>query len=204
MNNTDVVMGHIGFGTSSLYPSMFNGASGLLGLCPAVPVLGSRERTLKKGDLVYVDIAFGMDGYHTDTTQIYSFGAAPSRETLEIQAHLLNLEQKAASLLYPGALPCDIYETILTLVDPRIQDRFMGLPGRTVPFIGHGVGLFVDEYPVLAKGFTQPLECGMTLALEPKVGLDGIGMVGSENTYLVTEDGGQCLTGGPRSIIVCG
>ena len=71
----------------------------------------------------------------------------------------------------------------------------MGLPENKVGFVGHGIGLAVDEYPVLAKGFDQPLEEGMVMAVEPKVGLQGLGMVGIENTFEVTKGGGKSLTG---------
>lgn len=71
----------------------------------------------------------------------------------------------------------------------------MGYKNRKVNFLGHGIGLHIDEYPVIAKGFTEPLELGMAIALEPKIGIEGIGMVGVENTFLVTENGGRCITG---------
>ena len=105
-------------------------------------------------------------------------------------------------MLKPGAISADIYEAVTAAVNKDFQKSFMGVNGRTVPFIGHGVGLNVDEMPVLAKGFTAPLEENMTIAIEPKIGLDGIGMVGSENTYLVTKSGGLSLTGLPRELDV--
>ena len=61
--------------------------------------------------------------------------------------------------------------------------------------------LTIDGWPVLAKGFDTPLEAGMTLALEPKFGIAGVGMVGVENTFEVTENGGVCLTGDNYEII---
>jgi len=70
-----------------------------------------------------------------------------------------------------------------------------------VPFLGHGIGLAVDELPVIAPGFDEPLELGMTVALEPKKGIKGVGMVGTENTYLVTDRGGISLTGNSRGLI---
>jgi len=87
-------------------------------------------------------------------------------------------------------------------VKEEYKHIFMGAKGRTVPFIGHGTGLNVDEMPVIAKGFTAPLEEGMTIAIEPKIGIDGVGMVGSENTYLVTKSGGESLTGEQRELDV--
>jgi len=77
----------------------------------------------------------------------------------------------------------------------------MGLGGNKVSFIGHGIGLVIDSWPVLAKGFDEPFEAGMTMAVEPKTGIEGVGMVGVENTFEVTESGGVCLTGGDYGIV---
>lgn len=202
MRNADVVLGHIGFAESSLYPSVFNGASGLVGLCPAAPVLGSRDVKLKDGDLVYVDIGFGIDGYNVDKTIIYSYKKPQPEYVNEIHSHCLELERKAASMLRCGVKPSDIYDTVYSHVKPELRDCFMGTKSRTVPFLGHGVGLFIDEYPVIAKGFNEPLQCGMTLAIEPKIGISGVGMTGSENTYLITEEGAVSLTGPARDIVL--
>lgn len=203
MRNADVVLGHIGFAESSLYPSVFNGASGLVGLCPAAPVLGSREVSLKKGDLMYIDIGFGMDGYNVDKTLVFSYQTPQPEWVNDIHRHCLELERKAVSMLRTGEKPSHIYEAVCNQVKPEHQERFMGTTGRTVRFIGHGVGLYIDEYPVIAKGFDQPLLKGMTIAIEPKIGIDGVGMVGSENTYLVTDTGAESITGVAREIIVC-
>ena len=60
----------------------------------------------------------------------------------------------------------------------------------------------IDEPPVIAKGFDEPLAEGMVIALEPKRGVAGVGMVGSENTYLVTPNGGKSLTGNHPGLMV--
>jgi len=197
MRNVDAVLGHVAFGESSLYPSAFNGASGTNGLCPAVPALGNRDRHLKNGDLIYVDLGAGIDGYHIDKTIVLSYKSPQPEYVIRAHQHCLELERLAVSMLKPGAKPADIYEAVTASVNEEFRSNFMGAKGRTVPFIGHGVGLNVDEMPVIAKGFTAPLEEGMTIAIEPKIGIDGIGMVGSENTYLVTKNGGESLTGKP-------
>jgi Xaa-Pro aminopeptidase len=62
----------------------------------------------------------------------------------------------------------------------------MGYGTRRVEFLGHGIGLEIAENPVIARGFDEPLQEGMVIALEPKKGIRGIGMVGTENTFLVT------------------
>jgi Xaa-Pro aminopeptidase len=81
-------------------------------------------------------------------------------------------------------------------------EGFMGLGNNKVPFLGHGIGLCIDEWPVLANRFDKALREGMTLAVEPKIGLPGIGMVGSENTYEVTPSGAVSLSG-KRCELIC-
>ena len=95
-------------------------------------------------------------------------------------------------MLRPGAVPAEIYEKISACVDPAFREGFM----NGCKFIGHSIGLTMDETPVLARGFNEPLQTGMTLAIEPKIALEGVGLVGCENTYEVVADGpAQPLTG---------
>jgi Xaa-Pro aminopeptidase len=77
----------------------------------------------------------------------------------------------------------------------------MGYGNRQVKFLGHGIGLEIDEFPVIAKGFDSPLQENMVLALEPKKGIKDVGMVGIENTFIVTPSGGKCITGFNRGLI---
>jgi Xaa-Pro dipeptidase len=67
--------------------------------------------------------------------------------------------------------------------------------------VGHGVGLELDEFPVLAQGFKAPLQAGQTIAIEPKFVIPGQGVIGIENTYAVSEGGGIKLTDLPDDIV---
>lgn len=201
MFQNETVAGQYGFGENSLYPTSFDGPGGMRGLSPVIASIGSGERRLKKGDLAFIDIAFGIDGYHTDKTQVYSFGAEPSAQAQKAHRRCMDIIEAAAALMVPGAIPDEIYRKAVPLEDKEFMQNFMGFGGKTVGFLGHGIGLVVDELPIIAPGFHIPLEAGMTIALEPKKGIEGQGMVGPEETYVVTETGGRCLTGGGREII---
>jgi Xaa-Pro aminopeptidase len=85
--------------------------------------------------------------------------------------------------------------------DSPFEENFMGLGGEKVRFLGHGVGLELDDLPVLASGFETPLQPGMTIAVEPKIFFPGRGGVGIEDTYLITETGFEKLTLSPSEII---
>jgi len=201
MFQTEIIGGQFGFGENSLYPTSFDGPGGMKGMCPAAPIIGDRERLLNKGDLVFVDIGYGINGYHTDRTQVYMFGAKPPEWLERIHGQCKQIQKQTAGLLKPGGVPADIYRTVMDVVPPEFLPDFMGFSGRTVKFLGHGVGLQVDEYPAIAAGFTEPLVENTTLAVEPKKGVKGFGMVGVEDTYVVTGGGGRCVTGGEKDII---
>ena len=70
----------------------------------------------------------------------------------------------------------------------------MGRGDQHVGFCGHGVGLEVDELPVLTKRSETALAPGMVIAIEPKFGFPDAGIVGVEDTFVVTETGSEKLT----------
>ncbi len=197
----EIEVGQLGFGESSLYPTSFDGPGGCYGMGPAAPILGSRERKLAKGDLVFIDNACGVEGYQTDKTMTYMFGAPIPDEAIRIHLKCVDIQQEMASLLKPGILPSEIYGRIMGGLDPEFLENFMGYGTRKAQFLGHGVGLLVDEIPVIARGFDEPLQEGMTIALEPKKGVKGVGMVGIENTFVVTPGGGRSITGRSPGLI---
>ncbi len=202
MFNVDIAVAQLGFGESSIYPTSFDGPGGCVGIGPAAPVLGSRERRLRKGDLVFVDIGCGLDGYQTDKTLTYMFGQPLPDDVIAVHRQCVEIEQRLAALLRPGAIPSEIYATILGGLDAEFLKNFMGFGSRRANFLGHGVGLQIDESPVIAEGFDEPLVAGMTLALEPKKGVAGVGMVGTENTFVVTPTGGRSITGGHPGLML--
>jgi len=201
MFDTEVVLGHIAFGESSIYPTSFNGPGGNYGMGPAVPLIGNRKRKLAKGDLVFIDIGFGVEGYHTDKTLTYVFGGEPAWNVAQEHTMCVEIQDRLAQMLKPGAVPSVLYENIMTGLPPEFLKNFMGFGNRQVKFLGHGIGLVIDEIPVIAAGFDTPLEENMVLALEPKKGIENVGMVGIENTFIVTSRGGKCITGFSRGLV---
>jgi Xaa-Pro dipeptidase len=195
MFESEIVLGLIGFGESSIYPTYLDSPGGNAGMSPAVPLLGSRDRKLHDGDLVFVDIGCGYQGYHTDKTMTYVFRNGLPQPVVDIHRKCVEIQDEIASFLKPGAVPSRIYEDFVAGLEPSFLENFMGYGTRKVQFVGHGIGLEIAETPVIAKGFDEPLEENMVIALEPKKGIKGIGMVGIENTFVVTPGGGRSITG---------
>jgi len=199
----DISIGQVGFGTNALCPTWFDGPGGSHGNGPWAPFSADPRRKLQKGDPVFVDVAFGMRGYHSDKTQVYFFGGEPPQDFVKAHRFCVDIQKQLAAMLKPGEIPSKIYESVMASIPADDGERFMGVsPGNRVKFLGHGVGLNIDDFPVIAKGFDEPLEENMVLALEPKYALWGFGMAGVEDTYRVSPNGGECLTGGGRDVIV--
>ncbi|MEJ2716165.1 MAG: M24 family metallopeptidase [Deltaproteobacteria bacterium] len=94
----------------------------------------------------------------------------------------------------PGVKAEALYQTACDLAaESGLHDRFMGYP-TPVRFVGHGIGIEVDELPVVGLGSPHTLEEGMVLAIEPKFFFPGEGLAGLENTFVVTEQGLERLT----------
>ncbi len=201
MFDTEIILGQIGFGESSIYPSYFNGPGGNYGMSPSVPLIGSRDRKLKSGDLVFIDAGCGYDGYNTDKTMTYMFKKSLPEYAIEIHIQCVEIQNEIVKMLKPGAIPSEIYNKIMNNLDTEFLENFMGYGNRRVNFLGHGIGLLIDEIPIIANGFNEPLKEGMVLAIEPKKGIKNIGMVGIENTYIVTPKGGECITGNNPGLI---
>jgi Xaa-Pro aminopeptidase len=191
--NSELFVGLAVAGDSAATPGYFDGPVVGRGLGPAYPQ-GASTRAVRPGEPVLLDFTAVFGGYVLDMTRIAAVGAlAPALErafevALEIQA-------ETAAALRPGTIPSELYERARARAAAAgLGDRFMGPPGDQVRFLGHGIGLELDELPVLAPGFDAPLEAGQTVAVEPKFVFPGEGAVGIENSWIVTQRGGEKLT----------
>ncbi|MCL1900884.1 MAG: Xaa-Pro peptidase family protein [Firmicutes bacterium] len=202
MFQMEIVGGQFGFSENSLYPTNFDGPGGAKGMSAAVPIFGDKVRKLKRGDLIFVDIAFGVDGYHTDKTQVYFFGTKLSEEIKAQHNACLEIQKKLAALLKPGAKCSEIYNRVMSGIQSDFLQGFMNIKIGYPKFLAHGVGLHVDELPIIALKADDVLKENMVIAIEPKKAVPDFGLVGSEDTYIVTNEGGLMITDGEKEIII--
>ncbi|GMT43603.1 MAG: peptidase M24 [bacterium] len=182
--------------------SVFDGTpGGGWGICPASPFFGSPLIKIEKNSPIMVDILYGYQGYKTDKSTTYSIGNLSGQMT-DAHQFCIDMRDYIADRLHPGEIPSSIYESVLAKEAKAGYEKiFMGQGESQVHFVGHGIGLAIDEYPVLAKRFDEPLEKSMVIAVEPKIVFDE-GVVGLEDTYLVGDNGGEILNGQDGKIIV--
>lgn len=198
--NQEAFMGHLMSGWNSAYPSFFNGPTGGSGLNPSFPQSAGFKK-IGRSEPILVDYATVVNGYIVDHTRIFSIGPLPEKLT---EAHNIALEIKriVAKETRPGTDGRDLFNIASGMAeDSGFGGHFMGY-GKGVNFIGHGIGLELDELPVIAKNYKIALQPGMVFALEPKFVFPGEGAVGVEDTFVLTESGLEQLTGVDDSIMV--
>lgn len=198
--NQNFFMGNAHCGASAAVPSFFDGPVGGSGTGPANNPQGPGWNVLTRNEPVYVDYGCVMDGYTTDETRVFCIGDLPDKLRAAYDT-ALTIEAAILDRARPGAVWEDLYLLALDMADKAgLSDHFMGMGRDRVRFVGHGVGLELDEMPVFAKGLKRTLEPGMVFALEPKFVFPE-GAVGIENTHLVTEDEVETLTRADRGIV---
>ena len=147
-----------------------------------------------------VDLGGNFNGYMGDMSRVFSIGKLNEKAYTAHQV-CLDIQNEVASLAKPGTVCEDLYNTAIDMVTKAgFAEYFMGI-SQQARFIGHGIGLEINEMPVLAPRMKQELEPGMVFALEPKYVIPGIGAVGIENSFLVTETGLEKITHFTEDII---
>lgn len=200
--NQDIGFGCVIAGEEAAWPSYADIPTAGKGASPFVP-MGAAGSVIAPGVPFIVDLIWAQDGYLVDMARTYVVGEAPERFRVahETAVHVLRAIENA---IRPGAVAGDLYEIGMDVVAcVPIAANFMGAPGYNVKFIGHGIGIEVDEFPFIARDAKTVLAPGMVFTLEPKFVFPGEGAVGLENTYLVTGDGFEKLTRLEEDILSC-
>lgn len=192
--NSELNNPHVFSGADGAVPTYLDAPLGGLGVNPAV-AQGAGFKTVAAGEPIIIDFIIAFDGYLVDQTRTLSIG--PVAEPLQRAYHdMLAIQEHLYEIARPGVSWGFIYDSCIALAEKQgYGDHFMGGKGAQVSFIGHGIGIEIDEYPFIARGFSDDLLLeGMTFAFEPKAVFPGLGTVGVENTWRVAQDGIKRLT----------
>ena len=188
----EIFMGSLLAGDNAAVPSPYDFALGGKGLDPSLPG-GVSGTLLQAGQCFMVDMGGNFYGYMGDMSRVFSIGKLPEQAYAAHQT-CLETQEEIVAMAKPGTVCEDMYNKAIEIVTKAgFADYFMGVDQKA-KFIGHGIGLEINEMPVLAPRMKQELEPGMVFALEPKNVLHGIGPVGIENSWAVTTDGLEKLT----------
>jgi Xaa-Pro dipeptidase len=190
----------IAVGESAAISGCFDGPVTGKGVSDATP-FGSSFEVIRENVPIMVDYGALFDGYLVDMTRTFVIGAL-AEELQKAFDIALEIEAWLIENLRPGRICEELYAGAVRMAESAgLGEYFMGYPGEQAKFVGHGVGLELDELPVLAPKFKYPLEEGNVVAIEPKFIFPGRGIVGIENTYAVGNEGCEKLTGLPDNLV---
>ncbi|MDR0430888.1 MAG: Xaa-Pro peptidase family protein [Tannerellaceae bacterium] len=196
--NMDIYMGSILAGDNAETPSPFDFALGGGGVT-SVP-LGANSTLLKEGMAIMVDMAGNYTAYITDMTRVFSVGKLPG-EAYRAHQVSLHIQEEIEQMAKPGVPCAEIYNISARIAETEgLSPYFMGTK-QQAKFVGHGIGIQINELPVLTPRSKEVFEPGMIFAFEPKFVIPGVGAVGIENSFLVTETGLEKLTLAEENII---
>ncbi|HEY6006989.1 MAG TPA: Xaa-Pro peptidase family protein [Geobacteraceae bacterium] len=200
--NGEMVFGHVFSGADAAVPTYTDTPLGGMGLSPAFGQ-GASWKRIERHEPIIVDFAGSFDGYLVDQTRIFAIGGLSDRLRRGYD-DMLRIEERMLTLAAERPAWGRIYDECLALAEQMgYGDQFMGIKGSQVSFVGHGIGIEVDEYPFLARGFNDlTLEPGMVFAFEPKLVFPGEGAVGIENTFYLADEGVKRLTHSDEELVI--
>jgi len=194
--------GTVTAGTRAAVPSYFNGPIGGLGVSASMS-MGASQHSIEPGEAIVADIGIVINGYHSDVTRMLVIGDV-NKKLRKAYEFSLAIEEQVRKLLVPGRVAGDIYDEVTAWVSSETPyaHNFMGFGASQVRFVGHGIGLELDELPTISKGSREIIKLGMVIAVEPKFIFPGEGAIGIEDSFLVEDlAGARCLSTMSKDII---
>ena len=191
--------GNVITGATASAPAPYDFAMGGRGY-DAYP-FGASGTVIEPGHTVMIDMAGNYGTLQTDMTRTYTLGEVPE-EARRAHGVSLKMHEMFRETVRPGKPIAEVYNRCLQMADEAgLGDYFMGTKEWKSKFVGHGLGIEINELPVLTARQKGNFEEGMAIAFEPKFVLPEIGPVGAENTYIITSGEPENITSFPMDLI---
>ena len=187
--NSEISYGHVFSGTDSAVPAYSDTPLGGMGLNPSFGQ-GAGLKIIEAHEPIIIDFSGCVDGYLSDQTRLFSIGELPD-DLMKAYHDMLSIQELMVATVTEGTGWGNLYDScVQRAVELGYADNFMGGKGAQVSFVGHGIGIEIDEYPFIARGFnTFTFQAGMAFAFEPKLVFPGRGAIGIENCFYLSNKG---------------
>ena len=186
----EIFLGRVAVGDNANYPVSFGGAVGHVGEHPAIPFMGYAGSVWQKGQPLLLDTGFLWEGYHSKMCTTFFAGSFAEIPDALRRAHTCcaDIMRVCSALLKPGQSVAALWEHAQTLAaQAGFGENFRGL--------GQGVGLALEQWPWLTPDEESLLEEHTVLTLAPSIAVPGLGMAALGEGFVVTAEGGRCLSG---------
>lgn len=163
---------------------------------------GAGHKKIKANEPIMADFGSVLNGYHVDETRMFALESMPEKahkaSVASIEIHNCIIDKAK-----PGVTLDELFSYSVNLAKSLgFEEQYLGPQGYKVNFVAHGVGLEMAEPPYIAKGKEEPLQPGMTFALEPKLVFQNEFAAGIESVFLVTKTGSRLITKVPVEIFI--
>ncbi|MFT3727071.1 MAG: type I methionyl aminopeptidase [Terricaulis sp.] len=132
-------------------------------VCHGIP----GERDLRSGDIVNIDVTVIVDGWHGDTSRMYSTGAVP-RKAERLMDVTYEAMMRGIAAIKPGATLGDLGHAIQSYAEVERTSVVR-------EFCGHGLGRVFHDSPNILHygrpGQGEELKPGMMFTVEPMLNL---------------------------------
>jgi Xaa-Pro aminopeptidase len=145
--NMDIFMGSVLTGNNAAKSSPYDFALGGGGIHPSLPI-GANGEIIREGTTIMVDIAGSFTAYTSDMTRVFAYGNIP-KEAYDTHRLSIEMHNRLMSEAKPGTSCSEIYEWSKEMAGKAgFAEYFMGIK-QQAKFVGHGVGIEINELPVL-------------------------------------------------------
>jgi len=154
---------------------------------PSQIIMGSTERQMGDGDILFMDLGATWDGYFCDFDRNFGFGAVGD-DALAAHDTVWRATEAGIEAARPGTTTDDLFHAMAAVLEAG------GATDLNVGRLGHGLGLQLTEPPSNRPGDMTPLQPGMVITIEPGLEYAPGKMIVHEENVVITEDGCQLLT----------
>jgi Xaa-Pro aminopeptidase len=198
--NQEMMNLYITHGLSGTIPSSGDVPIAGAGVTHAI-AQGPSLNKVERGVPVVIDYGGGYNGYITDETRPFVVGELKERFRKPYEVAKEIVEDATAY----GKEGIDGTELFMRAEEKAkkagLEEYFMGFGPGKVSFVGHGLGLEINELPVITPRHHITLEEGMVFAFEPKFIFPGEGAIGIEVDYIVRKDKLERVTRTPIDLV---
>jgi len=193
---------HILSGTNGGLLGLLDSPASGEGTSAAFPC-GGGNKLLAPDEPIMIDLGSVLNGYHMDETRMFAIESMPERAMDACRA-AIEIHNAVLEIAKPGISLDELFQySVETAKSLGYAEPYLGPSGHEVSFVGHGIGLEIVEFPIIASGKKERLEPGMTFALEPKMVFENEFSAGIESVFLVTEKGNRLLSKVALEIFIC-
>lgn len=161
----------------------------------AMPHAAPRDRPIREGEPIVIDMGVRYQGYCSDLTRTVVLGK-PDERFQRIYDIVLTAQLTAEELVRAGMSGEEAHLLAHNVISEAGHGEDFGHG------LGHGVGLLIHEAPRLAKASKDELREGMVVTIEPGVYIPGWGGVRIEDMVVIENGKARVMSRAPKLELV--